>query len=244
MKKKLSKKVKEKRLNSGILGFDKLIEGGFEKNSVNIIIGTSGSGKTIFATQFLMGGIMNNENVLYITFEEKKEEFYNNMSDFEWDLDALEKSGKFTFLEYSPEKVRAMLEEGGGEIERIVIKKNITRMVIDSITSFALLFNDELAKREAALSLFSIIRKWKCACMLTLEDDPIKKEKTDSSGIEFEADSIIRIYSVIQKNKRERLLEIFKMRGTKHSTEIHRIEIKKNGIFIGSTGRLNANELP
>ena len=69
-----------------------------------------------------MEGIKQGEPGLYITFEEKKEEFYKNMLDFGWDLEKEEKTGKFIFLEYSPEKVKTMLEEGGGSIENIVLK--------------------------------------------------------------------------------------------------------------------------
>ena len=116
-KRKTSAKKKEERVNSGIIGMDKLIEGGFEKNSVNLIVGGSGSGKTIFAMQFLMDGIEKGENVLYITFEEKKREFFKDMFNFGWDLEKYEKEKKFFFLEYNPEKVRIMLEEGGGAAE-------------------------------------------------------------------------------------------------------------------------------
>ena len=44
------------RLSTGIIGLDSLVEGGFKKNSVNLIVGEPGSGKTIFAIQFLIEG--------------------------------------------------------------------------------------------------------------------------------------------------------------------------------------------
>ena len=230
-----SKKEKEaiERIHSGIRGFDDLVEGGFEKNSVNLVVGSSGGGKTIFAMQFLMEGIKEGESVLYITFEEKKEEFYRNMLEFGWNLDEAEKSGKFVFLEYHPEKVRSMLEEGGGAVESIVIKHKIKRIIIDSVTSFALLFKDELAKREAALSLFDIIRKWECTSILTLQEEPKTKEDGDSNSLEFESDSIILIYFRRYKGKRQRFIEVLKMRGTEHSREIFPFELGKNGISVG-----------
>jgi circadian clock protein KaiC len=227
------KKVIFERIPSGIFGFDELIQGGIEKNSVNIVVGSSGSGKTIFTMQFLMEGVKNGENTLYITFEEKKDEFFRNMSEFGWDLEKYEKEGKFVFLEYNPEKVRLMLEEGGGAIEGIVIKNKIKRIVIDSISSFILLFEEELAKREAALSLFNIIRKWDCTSVLTIQEEPSNRVDGSASSIEFEADSIILLYFVRYKAKRQRFIEILKMRGTKHSTEIHPIELGKNGFCIG-----------
>lgn len=245
MKSKKRKKIKKikkenERLSSGIQGFDKNIGNGFKKNSVNLVVGGSGSGKTIFSVQFLMAGLLEGERVMYITFEEKKKEFYENMGKFGWDLESYEKKGKFFFLEYSPEKVQTMLEEGGGAIESIVLKYNISRIVIDSITSFALLFEQELKRREAALNLFSIIRNWKCTSLLTLEDEKPETEGGVASSIEFEADSIIVLYFVRRKIRRERFIEVLKMRGTKHSTEIHPFNITDKGISVSSGHLINS----
>ncbi len=233
--KKISGKTKRKkvvRVPTGISNFDCLIEGGFEKNSTNLLVGSSGSGKSIFAVQFLMEGIKKGEKCLFITFEEKKDEFYDNMIRFGWNLEKLEKQGSFVFLEYTPEKVKTMLEEGGGMIESIILKKKISRVVIDSITSFELLFEEEIEKREAALSLFSMLRKWDCTSLLTYQGDPSRERKPTSRTLEFESDSIILLYFIRGKKQRERYIEILKMRGTSHSRSIYPMSIGKPGIII------------
>jgi len=57
------KKVKLKkvsRIGTGITGFDKfdkLIGNGFESESINLVVGGSGSGKSIFSLQFLLEGV-------------------------------------------------------------------------------------------------------------------------------------------------------------------------------------------
>jgi len=229
---KLELGVKTLKVSTGIHGLDKLINGGFNKESVNLVVGGSGSGKTIFALQFLVEGLKKGEPGLLVTFEEKKEDFYKNMLRLGWDLQKYEKAGKFIFLEYSPEKVKSMLQEGGGAIENIVLKNKIQRLVIDSITSFALLFETEILKRKAALALFNITKKWKCTSLLTIEEDPAKQTKSGSTSLEFEADSIIYLYFVRRKLRRRRYIEVLKMRGTKHSTEIYPFTIGKTGINV------------
>jgi len=237
-KKSSSKKktTKSTRLKSGIKGFDEICGGGIPRKSVSLIVGDSGSGKTIFSTQFLLGGLKNGEKCLFVTFEEKKDVFYKNMKKLGWDLKNYEEKKKFFFLEYSPEKVKTMIEEGGGEIENIVMKHKVTRVVIDSITSFALLFDDELQKREAALSLFDIIRRWKVTSFLTLQEKPSSRGKEPASSLEFESDSIILIYFTRKdKKRRKRFLEVLKMRGTNHSKAIHSTKILKNGFKVYKT---------
>jgi circadian clock protein KaiC len=134
-------------------------------------------------------------------------------------------------LEYTPIKVKTMLEEGGGVIESIILEKKISRIVIDSMTSFELLFEDELSKREAVLSLFGMIRDWNCTCLLTLEEDPLHEKET--SAIEFEVDSATMIYLVRKKEERERFIEVLKMRGTEHSKKIYPVDITEKGVTIG-----------
>ena len=223
----------EKRVSTGIGGFDAMTDGGFDENSINLIAGGSGAGKTIFAVRFLLEGLKKGEKVLYITFEEKKKDFYENIAKLGWDLEKAEKTGNFIFLEYAPEKVKMMLDEGGGTIESTVLKHGIKRLVIDSITSFSLMFEDELSKRQAILNLFDIIRKWNCTTLLTVQHDPLAKKGKSVDHTEFEADSITLIYYVKSGERRKRFIEVLKMRGTDHSREIHQMLIRK-GIQVGA----------
>jgi circadian clock protein KaiC len=222
-----------KRISTGIKNFDSLIEKGFEKNSTNLIVGGPGSGKTIFATQFIYDGLKKGEPCLFITFEEGKNSFFHNMKKIGVDLENYEKSGLFTFLNHTPAKVKTMLEEGGGTIESVVIKKEIKRMVIDSMTSFTLLFKDELKKREASLELFNILKKWNCTTILTFEA-PIGEDKRVYKTLEFESDSIILMQFIRKLIRRERFIEVLKMRGTNHSKNLYKFEIGKSGIVINN----------
>ncbi len=225
------------RIPSGIKGFDEMTQGGFRYNSINLVTGGPGSGKTIFAMEFLYNGLEKfNENVLYITFEEKKNKLFQDCVEFGWDLQKYEDNKKFIFLEYTPEQVKKLLVEGGGTIEGIVEKYNIKRLVIDSITSFSLLYQDELTKKESALALFELITKWNCTALLTAQDIGVDDEDYISSTLGFETDSIILLYHAKNKSgRRVRAIEILKMRGTKHAEGAFTFEINSNGVEIKKT---------
>ena len=215
-----------------IPGFDELIQGGFKRNSVNLIAGNAGTGKTIFAAQFLINGaIKKKEPGIYITFEEKKDKFYLDMACLGYDLQKLEDEGLFVYLEYTPEQVRNVLIEGGGVIDSIIEKIKAKRLVIDSITSFSLLYEEELSKKEAALSLFELINKWGCTALLTSQNEAEREDQVKVS-LEFEVDSVILLYHMKAKGERLRALEILKMRRTQHSQKTYEITINANGIKI------------
>lgn len=219
------------RVKTGVHNLDPLISNGFKKNSTNLVGGGTGTGKTIFAIQFLVEGLKNNESVIYITFEEKKEDFYEDMHGFGWDLAKYEKEGKFIFLEYRPEQVKKILTEGGGIVESTIEQNKVTRIVIDSITSFSLLYRDELAKKEAALELFSLIDKWNCTALLTAQDET-QEEHIISAALEFEVDGIILLYHVKKEGIRRRAIEILKMRGTKIPEKTMAFDIMNKGIKV------------
>ncbi|MFH1636815.1 MAG: ATPase domain-containing protein [Candidatus Woesearchaeota archaeon] len=217
---------------TGIPGFDQMIDGGFIPQSVNLLVGGAGAGKSIFAAMYIAHGIMKyNEPGIYITFEDKKDKFYKDIESFGYDLAALEKTGKFVFLEYTPEQVRNVLIEGGGIIESIIEKIKAKRLVIDSITSFALLYEDELARKEAALALFDLINRWGCTALLTSENESGREDVVEVE-LGFEADSVILSYHPKIEGERIRALEVVKMRRAKHKEKTVAMEITGKGIVV------------
>lgn len=228
----------QKRVSTGIPTLDKMCEGGYEEKSINITVGGIGSGKSIFGMHFLMQGVKEGEKVMYVTFEEKREEFFQNMIDFGWDLEKEEEKGNFVFLEYSPEKVRMMIDEGGGAIESLVIRHKVTRIVIDSITSFTLLYEKEVERRQAVMGFFDIIRKWNCTSLLIVQEHSSTRKERGTSHEELEADSIMLLYYANINNERKRFLEILKMRGTNHAKDLKEFTISDKGVQIGQKANI------
>ncbi|MEK6860469.1 MAG: ATPase domain-containing protein [Nanoarchaeota archaeon] len=219
------------RIPSGIHGLDPLVEGGFKPGSVNLVCGGAGSGKTTFAVQFLIEGIARGEAGIYMTFEEKKEKLYDDMLTFGWDLEKFERAGLFKFLEYTPEQIKRVLVEGGGTIDAIITQLKAKRLVIDSITSFALLFQDELTQKESSLALFELINRWGCSAVLTSQAIQLSPDDL-TAQLQFEVDSIIILYHFKKKGIRTRAIEILKMRGTKTPEKTMKLIIDKRGLTI------------
>ncbi len=220
------------RVSTGVIGLDKLIEGGFKIGSINLVCGGAGSGKTTFAIQFLVDGFKRGEAGVYITFEEKKQKLYDDMMGFGWDLERYERLGLFRFLEYTPEQIKRVLVEGGGTIDAIITQIRAKRLVIDSITSFALLFRDELTQKESSLALFELINRWGCTAVLTSQAIQLSPEEL-TAQLQFEVDSILLFYHFKSKGVRNRALEVLKMRGTRTPEKTVKLDItSKQGVVV------------
>ena len=58
--------IQTERVATGIAGLDALIEGGFPKGRSILVTGEPGTGKTIFALQFLAEGLARGEKGIYV----------------------------------------------------------------------------------------------------------------------------------------------------------------------------------
>ncbi len=222
------------RVPTGINGFDELIEGGFEKNSIVLLVGSAGTGKTLLSLQFLYEGATKyNDNGVFISFEETKEPLYKHSLQFGWDFEKLEKEGKFKLLFFKPHQIVKIIEEGGGQIRDALSEINAKRVVIDSITAYGLLFRDEYKKREKILEFFSLLGKWGITSLVIAEELPSRVESQEGS-IAFISDAVISMYYHHDEEKGIRIhsLEILKMRGTKHTNKLCAINFEEDGIHL------------
>ena len=87
---------------SGIAGFDEITGGGLPRGRTTLLLGGPGSGKTIFALEFLVHGARNfKEPGIFVAFEESSKRIFANAESFGWNLPQLQR-GKLTFIDAQP----------------------------------------------------------------------------------------------------------------------------------------------
>lgn len=66
------------RITSGNTELDKMCGGGFFRDSIILVTGATGCGKTLMTTEFIAGGAENNERCLLFAFEESRDQLFRN----------------------------------------------------------------------------------------------------------------------------------------------------------------------
>ena len=90
------------KIKSGIFGLNPLLDGGLNEHSVTVVVGTSGAGKTICATQFLHWGLQAGQEGIYITLDESPEQIMNEAIEMGWaDIQDYVKDEKLVFIDAS-----------------------------------------------------------------------------------------------------------------------------------------------
>ncbi|MCX6777720.1 MAG: hypothetical protein NT157_02435 [Candidatus Micrarchaeota archaeon] len=231
---KLGLSIGEDRIKSGIPGLDAMMEGGFVRESITIVGGGTGCGKTIFGAQFINEGILRHgENGLMISFDEHKTPFYSHMKRFGWDFEKHEREKKFVFIEYPAHEVEHFNQQEG-VIRDLVDSVGVERLVIDSAMALSLIYESPHERMIGLIKLLEVIRSWGCATLILSEnpENTVSGKPCFEYGIEHMSDGLIHLYNLPSKNERLRYLEIIKMRGTNHTTGMMPMSMSPIGISV------------
>jgi len=220
-----------KRVPTGIDGLDTLIEGGFLRGDVILLAGGTGSGKTIFSTQFIYNGATQyGEKGVYATFEEDAKTLKRNMLKFGFDLERLEQKGAIKVLDLETLNgggLSANIEFILGALNKIDGK----RLVIDSLTAFLSACTENLEYRMLMHLIYKMLKTRGYTTVMTCSVP--KGAETLGLGIEeFIADSVIFLENVIDSLELKTRFMIHKMRGTDHSRKYHNVIIMDKGLKI------------
>lgn len=212
------------RIPTHIEGFDLISGGGLPAGRTTLVTGTAGTGKTIFATQFLVEGIRgSNESGVFVTFEESAQDVRRNMLGFGWDIKAWEDEGRWAFVEATYDSDAAGTIAGsydlGALIARIKHAVEVTgarRVALDSFSAILSQFADVGMVRHELYRIGTALKALGVTSVVTAERADDYGELTRSGVEEFVADNVVILRNVLDDEKRRRTVEVLKFRGARH----------------------------
>jgi circadian clock protein KaiC len=228
------------RVETGIAGLDKMLSGGFVHGSANLVRGAPGTGKTVLALQFLLRGVEQGEAGLLISFEEFPLSLQADAQALGWDLKAPQEQGLLHLYFTSPQVLLKSLEAPAGPLSDLIAQKNIRRVVLDSVTHFTRLTNDQLQLRSIYNQLINALRREGVTAVLLAEEGRSELQRAERGALSFVVDSIILLRYVEVESAIQRAVAVMKIRGSDHVKDIRRYEIRKGGIVV--TGPFEGRE--
>jgi circadian clock protein KaiC len=231
-----------RRVATGHLRLDELIEGGFPEKCTFLVCGTAGTGKTIFGLEYLLYGAEKGEPGLYVSFEEPVKRTKEFMKRFGWDIDALESKRKLLLIDASIPKMfrgktvtlREKFDLSGlyRIIEEGIQSIGAKRVVLDSISALLIHFREHPIVRTELVAIKTMLEEMGCTSLFVSEI-PHGTSSFSRFGVEeFIADGVILLKYVPHQGKRRRFIEIYKMRGVAHASGDHPFEITDRGIKV------------
>ena len=216
------------RIHTYVQGLDEVLNGGIIKESILLIAGGSGTGKTVLASQIAYFNALHSKNVIYVSFDEGLK-LKDYLKGFGWDLDKLIEERKFKLLDLVA-PTETLAKDIITFIAHEIREFNAKLLVLDSLTTL-LLNTPELAK---ARSLVDVLRKIKPPGVTVIATANVfYGTRRIGTGVEeVIADTIILLKRFIHKGELRTKLYVLKMRGSAHSRRAHELVFTNTGVKV------------
>jgi circadian clock protein KaiC len=219
----------QERYSSGFPGLDGMIDGGLFRDSIVIVRGPTGSGKTTLAGVYAKSGAERGERVAYYGFEEPRPILLRNFASLGMDMDAMVKSGNLQVHCRYPEAMGLEDLLVGLRLGLEEFKPSL--VVMDSISSIEH-SSSEKGFRQFMVGLASLLREHGRSALLTQTTFGADTVAHTAPYLSTIADTILNLDYSIDKYDLSRTLRVLKMRGSSHVTHPYRLEIGQGGLRV------------
>ncbi|RKK01009.1 circadian clock protein KaiC, partial [Teichococcus wenyumeiae] len=222
---------------TGIAGFDDITLGGLPAGRPTLVCGSAGSGKTMFASTFLVNGAtLYDEPGVFMSFEERAEDLVANVASLGYDLDKLVADGRIAIDHVQVD--RSEIEENGEyDLEGLFLRLGwavdsvgAKRVVLDTIETLFSSLDNEAVLRSELRRLFGWIKERGLTCVITGERG--EGQFTRQGLEEYVSDCVVLLDNRVHEQITTRRLRVVKYRGSAHGTNEYPFLIDSQGISV------------
>ncbi len=231
----LTQRSSNVRITCGNDELDRMCGGGFLRDSVILVTGATGCGKTLLTTEFIHGGATKGDRCLLFAFEESREQLIRNAAGWGMDLEDMEKKGRVKLVCVYPESCG--LEDHLVTMRRIIEEFKPSRIGVDSLSALERVSTLK-SYREFVVGLTSLIKHREVSGLFTATTPTLLGgTSVTEAHISTTTDSIILLRYVEMLGEMRRGLTVLKMRGSAHDKEIREYTIDSEGMHLGKPFR-------
>ena len=222
---------------TGISGLDDITEGGLPRGRPTLVCGAAGSGKTLFAMEFIIRGVTEfDEPGAVMSFEETAEELAVNVESLGFDVPELIQQGRIA-IDYVRVERSEIEETGEYDLEGLFVRLDAMiravgakRVVLDTIEAlFAGLPNQAILRAE----LRRLLRWLKDRGVTTvITGEQGEHTLTRHNLEEYVSDCVIFLDHRVAGQIATRRLRVVKYRGSRHGTNEYPTLIDERGLSV------------
>ncbi|WP_312909580.1 KaiC domain-containing protein [Natronosalvus caseinilyticus] len=222
------------RIDLGIDGLDRMIQGGVPERTLMVAMGPAGTGKTTFGLQFLHYGLECGENAVFITLEESRERVINSATEKGYPFDEYVETGQLAVVGVDPIEMANSLTSIRNDLPRLIEDFGASRLVLDSVSLLEMMYEDRAKRRNEIYDFTRSLKEAGVTAMLTSEVSETSPYASRYGIVEYLTDAVFVLQYVRPDDFRETRLaiEIQKIRDANHSREKKPYEITSEGLSV------------
>ena len=217
------------RFSSGVSGLDEMTRGGWLRNSIIIVRGPTGSGKTMLAGLYARAGALRGERVIYYGFEEPRPILLRNFEAIGMPMLTLINTGNLRVICRYPESTS--LEDLLVNLRISIEEYSPSLIVMDSISSIEHA-SSERGFRQFMIGLASMLREYGRSALITQTIAAGESATHAAPFLSTIADAILALDYSPQGFELDRTMRVIKMRGSDHDTHPYRLVIASGGLMV------------
>ena len=217
------------RFSSGVAGLDEMTSGGWLRNSIIIVRGPTGSGKTMLAGLYARAGALRNERVIYYGFDEPRPILVRNFEAIGMTMTPFIDRGSMRIICRYPESTS--LEDLLVSLRIGIEEFSPSLIVLDSISSIEHA-SSEKGFRQFIIGVASLLREHGRSALLTQAVLAGEAAGHTAPYLSTVADAILSMDYAPTGYELDRQMRVIKMRGSSHATHPYRLKIEPGGIKV------------
>ena len=219
------------RLTSGIPELDALLGGGIEQGSSTLVLGPAGTGKSLFALQFVYAALQRGEKAAVFIFDEELGLFFERTHALGFDLDRFRDTDSLHIeqvdaAELSPgefaHRVRARVDDASAKT-----------VVIDSLNGYQAAMPEENALVLHIHELLQYLNRQGANTFLTVAQHGLVGDMKAPVDVTYLSDTVILLRYFEATSKVRRAISVIKKRAGYHEDSIREYQIAVGGLSIG-----------
>ncbi len=235
--------ILKERVSTGLKGLDTMTGGGYNRGSAVLISGSSGTGKTVIGTQFIMDGLLKKEPGVIISFEEDPLQIRENSKMFGWNLDEYENKNMLKIISASELDIHAL----AAIVEETIRDIKARRVLFDGTAKLQHMLPPYIPLEDYIGDIVNYLKNQNITAIYTNETSNLTgATQITGAGISPIMDAVILLRYVEIKSEMRKAVSVLKMRGSNHEKAIREIIINSKGVevvqqFMEYSGILSGN---
>jgi circadian clock protein KaiC len=223
-------RLPRRTISTDIAAFDNLLGGGVDSGSSTLIIGPSGTGKSLIAITFALAAIRRGEQAALFVFDEELGLLFDRMQKLGIDLQDLQKRGSLTI-----EQIDAA-ELSPGEfshlVRRTVDQGQIKTVIVDSLNGFQAAMTEEKSVVLHIHELVQYLNRQGASTFLTMAQHGLIGTMTSPTDVTYIADTVILLRYFEAMGHVRRAISCIKKRTGTHEATIREFHVGATGLVV------------